>query len=430
MLRDELYNEIVKMPIIDVHSHINRDQIGAKSLDQIMFYHMIMYPLRSAGGRENRMWPEQESIDRGLPYDDWFKFWPMIEHTGFAWMLKTILRDLYGFDGPFAPDQLPRLRELHKAKTSQADWAQQVWKKANLVRILSSQLEIKPLAPGQWDSNIRFTVESAPSTGIYEYFTWPARFARMTEQTGVEITSAATMQDAVTKFYGKYDWSDKRGLVSWISSVCDFAPISDSQLNAIVKKAAGGRELDVAETRALEGQFVRMICRAMEGRTTTFQLCYGVQYVTAEPLYAHPIPKSYAEFASSFAHILGEFPHIHFNMLNGYEADEPIWCGMTQAYHNFSLANFWWETFYPSVMENAIIRRLDMVPLPKLVGFFSDGWCADYVYGRLRMVQRCWAGALANKIERGYLTKSQALKIAEYCFFQPGKDIFLANETI
>jgi hypothetical protein len=430
MLADELFAEIQRMPVIDVHSHINRDEIAAPSLDAVMFYHMQMYPLRSAGATEGKMWPEQLSKRVGLPYDEWFKYWPMTEHTGFGCMLKVILKDLYDFDGPFKMSELPRLRKQFEQRVSQKDWPQQVWRKCNLTRIFSSHLKVRPLEKGQWDAGIRFTIESFPTNGTHEYHGWKRRLTYMSKFGGKDITSRQRLYEAAGAYYDTFDWSDKHGLVSWMSGLADFTPVSDATLDRMLSDTLAGKKLSPEDSRLLEGQYIRSLCQAIRGRVSVYQLCYGVQYLTPRPKYAHPVYRAAQTFAGTFGHLLGEFPDIHFNMLNGFEADEPVWAGLTQAYGNFSLANVWWECFYPSVIENAISRRLDMVPLSRLIGFFSDGWCADYVYGRLRMVQKAWAWALARKIEQGYYSTDQALKIARHCFFDTGKAIFLPGETV
>jgi hypothetical protein len=129
-------------------------------------------------------------------------------------------------------------------------------------------------------------------------------------------------------------------------------------------------------------------------------------------------------------HLFGEFQDIHFNILNGYEPDEPVWCAMTQGYANVSLAGFWWETFYPSVMHQAVHRRLDMVPRARLMAFFSDGYCVDWVYGRLRTVQRVLANVMAERIERGFMTREEALAAARDMLFETPRRLFLPDEKI
>ncbi len=428
MLRDELYEALLEIPVLDVHTHVNRDRMAAWGLEQVLFYHMQMYPMAAAGVEEDRMWPEVPSIERGLPFDQWLECWPRADNTGFAWILKTILRDLYGFDEPLTGESFPRLKEAFEARTSRPDWPREVFRKANVARIASSHLDVAPLAAGEWDGDIRFTVESAPLVNKTEYVTWTERLRTLAESTGREVASVAAMREALDAFYDRFDWSGKSALVCWLGSRADFRPVPDAQIDRLLAAAARGETLDPDASALVEAAYVRSILRAARERVGVFQFCYGTQYVTAEPLWAHPILRAHPDFASSMGYLFGEFPDLHFNVLNGYEPDEPIWCAMVQGYRNVSLSGFWWHTFYPSVMHRAVSRRLDMAPQSRLVGFFSDGWCVDYVYGRLAMARRVWANVLTEKIERGLYTRDHAMAVARQVFFETPRRLFFPNE--
>jgi glucuronate isomerase len=430
VLRDDLFSEICGLPAIDVHSHLNRDRLAAGDAGPLLFYHMIMYCLRGSGLPEEKLWPDGRMHGRGRPYDEFLACWPSVETTGFGWVLRMILRDLYEFDEPLTAGSLPRLQAAVEARSSRPSWPRAVFERGRVVRALTSTTEVSPLAPGQWDAGIRFTIEKTPGGGTHEAWTWRDRLADLSKRFGRDVASLAVLQDAVSAFYDRLGLTDSRALVAWISSEADFRPASDTLVNAIIADAVAGEELDIRAVRLLEAAFIRAICRAIRGKARVFQICYGVQFLPPRVAAARPVGRAAPEFASGMGHLLGEFPDIHFNMLNGYEADEPTWCAMTQAYANFSLASFWWQTFYPSVMHQAIHRRLDMVPRARLMGFFSDGYCVDWVYGRLRTVQRVMANVMAERIERGFMTRREAIACARDMLFETPRRIFLPDEHI
>ena len=107
MLRNELYDALRELSVIDVHSHISRDQPGATGLGQVVFYHMVQYPLRAADVDEKLLWPGEKGFHSATgPFEALFEAWPKIANTGFAWGLETILKDLYGFEEPLSTDSL------------------------------------------------------------------------------------------------------------------------------------------------------------------------------------------------------------------------------------------------------------------------------------------------------------------------------------
>jgi hypothetical protein len=136
------------------------------------------------------------------------------------------------------------------------------------------------------------------------------------------------------------------------------------------------------------------------------------------------------EFASSLGCLVAEYPGVHFNILNGHEPDEPTLCSLCTAYANVSLAGFWWHTFYPSVMHAAWHRRLEMVPVTRLCGFFSDGWCAEWTYARLTVVREVLTHVLAEKVESGFYSRAQALDVARRLLADTPAKLFLPGETI
>ena len=430
MLRDDLFEEIRALPAIDVHSHMNRDHLAAKDAGALLFYHMIMYGLRSSGLAEDRLWPDAAMHGRGRPYEEFVEHWPSVEGTGFGWILRTILRDLYGFDEPLTVAALPRIHAAVESHAARADWPREVLAKAGVVRILSSTTDVGPLAPGQFDAGIRFTIEKAPTGGTHESWTWRDRLAKLSERAGRPITTLAGLQDAVSAFYETFDWTGKHALVTWVSSEADFRPVSDAAINGLLAEAVAGGELRPRVVRLLEAAYLRTVCRAIHGKTRLFQICYGVQFLPPRVTASRPVGRAAPQFASSFGHLLGEFPDLHFNILNGYEPDEPTWCAMTQAYNNISLACFWWQTFYPSVMHQALARRLDMAPRARLMGFFSDGYCVDWVYGRMMTVKRVLANVMAERIERGFMTRREAVATAREILLETPRRLFLPEEKV
>ncbi|MBS3820516.1 MAG: hypothetical protein GVY16_09655 [Planctomycetes bacterium] len=432
MLRDELFEAISELPVIDVHSHINRDHMQATGLDQVMFYHMQMYPSRAAGTPEDRMWPEQRNIAAGLPYEEFLRAWPKTKHSGFGWMLRTILRDLYGFEKELTVETLPELREVVDARRTDADWPKQVFEKCNLSRLCSSVLDVAPLEPDAWQPPISFTVEDAPSSGKQDFLNWKRRLAEIGRLIGRVCANVDDLREATATFYDRYDRhiADGGVVVSWLGGEADLTPASDATVNRAIAEVRDGGDETPERRRLLEAAYTRAICDAIRGRARVFQFCYGTQYVTRSPLHSHPIAKAAPQFAQTFPYLLGEYPDLHFNLLNGFEPDEPVWSAMVQGYGNISLANFWWQCFYPTVMHRGWARRLDMVPLSRLIGFFSDGWCVDYVYGRLTMVRRTLANVLAERIERGYADRQDALEVARTILFDTPHEIFLPDADI
>ena len=428
MLHEELYRAITACPLIDVHSHLPRNQLAAENLESVVLYHMLRYPLRAAGVLETDLWPGRDiHAASGNPANA-IASHPKIASTSFAWALRTILRDLYDFDEQLSGENVETLRRTFADKTASPSWGRDVLRKAGVVRVMSSQTRVPPLEEGQADPGIRFTIERGATPHAFEYRPWKDFLDGFEKQCNVSVRTMHDFREGCRKFYDAFDWSDKHGLVSWISSIADFTPTHDTLLNESMAAVRAGRDLPPADEALLRAGMVRAMLTAAAEHTRVFQLVYGMEFQASGM--PHPVAKVHPSFAPTLSYLVADFPQLQFDLLNGYENDEPTLCSLALAHDNVSMSSFWWHTFYPSVMKACWHRRLDMVPVSKLCGFFSDGYCVDWIYARVRMTQRVLAIVLAEKVEQGFYSESQAMDVARALLFETPKSLFLADEAI
>lgn len=423
MLRDDLRAALQDVPLIDIHSHMPRWHMVPRSSADVIFYHMLQYPLRSAGCAPETLWTKHRGIHGdGRPLEAWDQVGRYVMPTAFGRILRTILHDLYGFDEELSLDSAERLQAAFAETTAQDDWVETVLRKANIVGILSSAErrrkhgeDAPPEQPERDDcpAGVTFvqTLERNPMSGAWEHHDWTRRLQKLGKWMDTEVNDLESFRASVQSYFDKFvDFNGRRLLVKWISALCDFTPVDDAVLDAILRKGAGGERLDQAEIALLDAELNRQTLRVVKDRIGIFQFCYGTQFLNGD--FPHPVQRAAPMMASSMAHLFNEFPDIHFNVLNGCEADEPVWAAMVQAYANVSLGGFWWQMFYPSPMHQAWHRRLDYCPTNRLMAFFTDGYCIDWQYGRAWMTREVLANVFAERIERGYCSRDEALAVA------------------
>jgi glucuronate isomerase len=79
---------------------------------------------------------------------------------------------------------------------------------------------------------------------------------------------------------------------------------------------------------------------------------------------------------------------------------------------NFSLAGYWWHNFFPDAIRYVMSERLDMLPVNKQVGFFSDAYAVEWTYAKVVLVRRIMAQVLARRVDQGQYSREDAVKIA------------------
>jgi len=85
---------------------------------------------------------------------------------------------------------------------------------------------------------------------------------------------------------------------------------------------------------------------------------------------------------------------------------------------NFSLAGYWWHNFFPDTIRQVMAERLDMVPLNKQVGFFSDAYTVEWAYAKAVIVRKQMARVLAEKVAQGQYSNTDAAHIAREILFE------------
>jgi glucuronate isomerase len=419
--------EIDKIPAIDMHSHMNHEEMNPSHPEQLLFYHMLTYPMASSGAEGSRLWPWEAPQDAQPSWEsrlaEWFRYLPQAENTSFFGLLREIFSGLYRFDGALSSETYPDFLSAFERTNADPARAAKVCDSAGIVKILTSRWHPAPPKSLPEGDRFGFTFERFPISGPAEYNPWSTRLRLVFEKTGTRIRSTEDLDGFLAGFFGGFDWSDLRAFVCWVSAMADFTPVGRKTADRLLKLSAAGRVISPTENRLLDAGLIRAICRALQGRARIFQLVYGVQYLHKGK--QHGIQRADAEYATGLGYLAAEFPGIHFNILNGYEPHEPELCSLALAYPNVSLGGFWWQTFYPSVMRASLGRRLDMVPVSRLMGFFSDGYCLDWVWARLRQSRRIIAEVLSDKMEREGWNADLCLRTARALLHDTPKKIFL-----
>jgi hypothetical protein len=428
----EMLSEIEKIPVIDVHSHLCRDQLAVSHPAQVLLYHMLVYELCAAGASEDVSAPwrgpeedPEEALQKCLPY------FSRLSNTGFGWCLGTILRDLYEFDEPVSLESYPRLREAMERKVRQPDWGLQVIRRGGVVRTLTSTRKIAPLRDGQPDPGLRLTFEALPfNTHGLRWEKMNACLTELETSCGYPIRSAADFQEVFSAWFEREGLAGNKALVAWMNGMVNGAELTPSDAAALLAKVRGGSRLIPEEQERMDGMFLRAILGALRGKVRVFQYIIGCTVARTRGRVRLPLADGMVELGAQIGRLLVDFPDLHMDVLNGYEPAEPALCSAAARLPNLSLSSMWWHNFYPSVMERLWQRRIDMVPQTGLCGFFSDAYCVDWQYARLRLTQRVLAKVLADRVQSGWMTPPQALELARRLLFENPRRIFLPDDTI
>jgi hypothetical protein len=75
-------------------------------------------------------------------------------------------------------------------------------------------------------------------------------------------------------------------------------------------------------------------------------------------------------------------------------------------------------------------ERLDMVPLNKQVGFFSDAYAVEWCYAKAIIVRKQMARVLAEKVAQGQYSFEDALRVARAILFETPQSLCGMTPTL
>ncbi len=425
----DLERSLAELPMFDVHTHLVGGRLGARGLHDILLYHMVVSDLYAAGCPSGARltqypgWPGQAEaharIEEALPY------LPSIRNTSCAWMTRIILADLYGWNEPITAENWRRLDGMIRERADDRAWQHSIFDRLNIRRTCAEHAR---RGNGEDDGRLQYSLEWAFfsrcqwgefDTALYELERcWgrqpepPSPIGGERPPTDRTIRSLDDVHAALAHYVSTIPYDQIITTATTFSTDIDYRLVDEGEMEAAVRRRerAGRAERDIYCSYINEAYLT-----ALEKRPDrrVFQFSLGAEpmpYETASILHQRTI----RQLAEMFA----RHPRLHFQCFLASRHANQAFCTLARELPNLSLAGYWWHNFYPQTIRQVISERLDMLPLSKQIGFFSDAYCVEWAYGKARMVQKQIARVLAEKIEQRQYARGDALAIARAILFE------------
>jgi glucuronate isomerase len=429
-LQQDLEGALAALPIMDVHTHLTGGRLAARGLHDLLLYHMVISDLYGAGCPSGRRltefpgWPDQaeahQRIEEALPY------LPRIRNTSMYWMLRLILKDLYDWEAVLTPDNWRYLDGLVRERADDRAWAHGLLDRINVRR---TGAEFARRGEGADDDRLQYTLEwgfftrtqwGEYDTALYElercWGRTPAGSVPIgtgprpaTERT---IHGLADVHAAIQHYVDTIPYGQVLTMATHLSTDIDYRLVSEAEMEAALARRA---QAGLAE-RSLYAAYVHeAFLTALEphAHEIVFQFSLG-----AEPLPYETGARLSQRTLAQLAEMMARHPKLRFQAFNATRHANQTLCTMARELPNFSLAAYWWHTFFPSAVAQIIDERLDMLPANKQIAFFSDAYCVEWTYGKWLVVRQLLAAALAARVQRGQYRFDEAVSIARSILYE------------
>jgi hypothetical protein len=425
----DLEQGLAELPKFDVHTHLVGGRLGARGLHDIILYHMVVSDLYAAGCPSGERltqypgWPDKAEaharIQEALPY------LPLVRNTSCWWMARTILRDLYGWTEPITADNWRRLDDMIRQRADDRAWHHSTFDRVNVRRTCAEHAR---RGTGEDDQRLQYSLEWAFftrcqwgefDTALYELERcWgrqpepPLPIKGTRPPTDRVIRTLADAHAAMDHYVSTIPYGQLASTATGFSTDIDYQVVSQSEMEAALARRAeaGPRERDLYASYLNEA-----FLTALEKRPdrVTFQFAVG-----AEPMPHETAAILYQRTIRQLSEMIARHPGLHFQCFLASRHANQSFCTLAREIPNLSLAGYWWHNFFPDSIRQVMAERLEMLPVNKQIGFFSDAYCVEWAYGKARLVERLLAQVLAKKIRQGQYTHDEALSIARSILYE------------
>ena len=412
-------------PWMDPHTHVDAAHLAARGLDDILLYHMAISDLYAAGCPNGARLDDDRSPDEArrrileaIPY------LPRVRNTAISWGIRIILADLYHWTESITVDNWERLDALIAERSRDPAWPREILRRTGITRtctelwrgrdgaandLLQYGLEWAFFARTQWGQPDiplyeleRAWNDDAPSAPI------SVSFDRLHAPALTKvIRTVEDVRQAMEHYRALIPYSRILATAQHISTEIQYGRPDDAAMAKALdrRSQASERERDIYSSYILHAFLAAL---GKRGAPCVFQFSLG-----AEALPFESGSRLNQATVGQLGEIIARYPSVRFQCFLSSRHGNQALCTLARELPNLSLAGYWWHNFFPGVMRQVIEERLDMLPLNKQIGFFSDAYHLDWSYGKTVLVRKQLAEVLAGKIDQGQYSMDEAASIAK-----------------
>ena len=383
MDRKDLFQEILGLDVWDTHTHLEVDSLPAQSFWDIGHYFWFLRELQAAGypQRPEKL-PEEERMEA------YVRAFDATRNTSMNWVVRHIFENLYGIEITDTAS-IRAADEAVRQTSQQANWPRQVVDKLAIRRICvhgKAHRGFKDL-PGvactiPLDANL-----NRPE--LVERIATALDRCAVAEQVAQEVDMAVgeLAQGGTACVRASTMPFERLGHAAY--ELCDELPAAD----------ASRQQVDAFIGHAL--------FHAMAAHDLTAQFFLGVQQTTSNVSIAVNDTRRVANL-----HGLFERYACRFELIVGAELSNLDVIQAARAFPKVYVGGMWWYNFRASTYRQSMQYRLEALPSAKCALIVSDARCIEWCYGKILLVKRLLAEFLSDQIERGWLDREEALRVA------------------
>lgn len=416
----ELFDEMSRWPIHDVHSHIDPRRPAARNLDEVLGYHYYTELAHSAGMPSAQVAPELDPRTRAR---NLAAYLDRIENTvQYSWLLE-IARAFHGWaEDRITPQTIDALYDRADREREGARWDGEVWKKSQLEAVFLTNEFDDPLEG--WDTSQY--VPCLRTDDLVLRLHEARTLERLKRATNVDVGDYASLRLALGAVFAYFVEHGARACA--ISLPPDFAPLRATPKRAVTPVRRALHQLDLRPDEHEEVR--RLVFWTLAELCAEFRLPFDLMIGPIRNIYPAGVPGgrdlfdrrvSLADYRELFTH----FAQVTFPISTLAPDAAPELAAYAWIFPNVVPLGHWWYSNVPVFIAADLRARLQVVPQTKLIGYYSDAYKLEFVFPKFTMYRRILAETLADDVVRGRgWSVDRALSLARRLLLENPRRIF------
>ncbi|MFW6279540.1 MAG: glucuronate isomerase [Planctomycetota bacterium] len=419
-LEKRLYDEIMSIPVIDVHSHVPHESPFASSLRDLLGYHYFTELAHSAG-MDKEVIDEDNPDEQMLP--ELVNAMQTLDNTvQYEWMIE-LARELFDFQGRrLTEDNWQSLADAVEKKGRNAGREQEILDRASIEKVFLTN----PFDDDLSTVNTDIFVPSLRADSLVFELEQEDVQESLQEVADTDISDAESLRGALGTVVSHFVDHGARSMALSLPPGFEVFPVVDSDLDTAVAKTMQGKPLSSEETETLRCGVLFALAELCRDHDLPVQLMYGV----IRDAYRHGVPKGTdlpvaGDSLRGLLPLLNGFPGIDFclSVLSDSQAQELASYGWIL--HNVIISGHWWYDTVPAYVQRDLAARIQSVPKTELIGYYSDMYKLEFGLPKYNMYRRILARVLAEDlIGSGRGTEKDAVEVARYLLRDNARRIF------
>ncbi|GIW88311.1 MAG: hypothetical protein KatS3mg108_2635 [Isosphaeraceae bacterium] len=429
-LRQRIERLIRETPKLDPHTHLRCGQMPAPDLAALMSYHWLQTELRAVGmpaEDHDAALPVEERVRRSLPY------LRRMRNTAMSWCFRRILRDLYDVpEGELDESSYRDVMERVEASGADPSWAARLLGGRCGIETIVTSLGNAGPEPAAGEIAVRFMLDlhylfcPGVATDLTPFFVGRTRreeyYEALTELfEGERVGTASRLERRLRDWLEATVVGPVRFSNTFLPIEARFEPPDRAAAEAALHRAALGHGLSDDEIEAIRRLVTWTVLEWHDDRRKAFQIAVGAEYFICD---GKSIPRFDPSWTSQMARAFHRFGNVRFDLMMASEPMLQDVCVLVRQFPNVYCSGYWWHTFFPALIEKTVSLRIQIAPWTKIGGFLCDAYYAEWTYGKLQVVQKAMAAALADLVETGFIEENELPALLQQILHDTPRDLY------